>query len=197
VKKIANAVAPVVQSLLAPVVNQITAIVGDAASCITHPRLGTCLSAAAAVLPFLIGGGEAAALTDGEAAALTDTTTAAAAEEGTTADIVLSGHGSYNLVNGRFTSPDGTWVATYVPHDDYLLDSDGNQIELGNPPAPTHVYGPGEEMPNYTLHPPNGITIMGNPDTVITVEEDTLLEELLYPDMGMVHWAACTKEKSC
>jgi hypothetical protein len=64
VKKIANAVAPVVQSLLAPVVNQITAIVGDAASCITHPRLGTCLSAAAAVLPFLIGGGEAAALTD-------------------------------------------------------------------------------------------------------------------------------------
>jgi hypothetical protein len=45
-------------------VNQVTAIAGDAASCITHPRLGTCLSAAAAVLPFLVGGGEAAALTD-------------------------------------------------------------------------------------------------------------------------------------
>jgi hypothetical protein len=58
---------------MGPVLNQIIAIAGDAASYITRLRLGTCLSAAAAVLPFLIGGGEAAALTEA-----TDTTTAAA-----------------------------------------------------------------------------------------------------------------------
>jgi RHS repeat-associated protein len=78
-KKVANAVAPVVQSVLGPVVNQVTAIAGAAASCITHPRLGTCLTAAAAVLPLLIGGGEAAALTDTTDIAAEDTSMANAA----------------------------------------------------------------------------------------------------------------------
>lgn len=77
VKKVANAV-------LGPVVNQVAAIAGDALSCITRPRLGTCLGAAAAVLPYLVG--------DGEAAALTGTT---AAEEG--------GRGLVNLASDART----------------------------------------------------------------------------------------------
>jgi hypothetical protein len=44
-------------------VNQVANIASDALSCITRSRLGTCLSAAA-VLPYLVSGGEAAALTD-------------------------------------------------------------------------------------------------------------------------------------
>jgi hypothetical protein len=59
--------------------------------------------------------------------------------------------------------PEGTSVATYVPHNDFLLDSVGNDIELGNPPEPTEVYGPGDEMPNYTLHPPTGLTAAAEP----------------------------------
>jgi hypothetical protein len=106
------------------------------------------------------------------------------------ADVVLSGHGSFESANGMIKVPEGISVSTYVPHDSYLLDRVGNDIELGNPPAPTRVYGPGDEMPNYTLHSPNGLRIMGNP---ITVSEDTLLNDLLTRDMGMVHWAACTE----
>jgi hypothetical protein len=104
---------------------------------------------------------------------------------------VLSGHGSYEPANGTIRVPEGTSVATYVPHDSYLLDSVGNDIELGNPPEPTHVYGPGDEMPNCTLHPPTGLNVVGNP---VTVSEETLISELIDSDMGMVHWAACTAE---
>ena len=102
VEKVANAVAPVVQSVVGPVVNQVAAIAGDALSCITRSRLGTCLSAAAAVLPYLVGGGEAAALTD---------TTAAEEEEEGGRDLVnlASDARTQHILHGDETCGGRSW----------------------------------------------------------------------------------------
>jgi hypothetical protein len=43
-------------------------------------------------------------------------------------------------------------------------------------------------MPNYTLSPPTGLNIMGNPTTVTA---PTQLSNLVGPGMGNVQWAAC------
>ena len=65
-------------------------------------------------------------------------------------------------------------------------------IETGNPPAPTEVFGPGSEIPNYRLAPPFNpdLNILGSP---ITVAEVTPLSHLLQEGMGMCHWAACRR----
>jgi hypothetical protein len=44
-------------------------------------------------------------------------------------------------------------------------------------------------VPNYTLKAPNGLAIRSNS---ATVEDATLLSDLLQPNMGVCHWAACT-----
>jgi hypothetical protein len=56
------------------------------------------------------------------------------------------------------------------------------------------TYLPGAEIPNYTLSAPNNpqITIYNNSSTV---ENKTLLSELIKPYMGPVQWAACTECK--
>jgi putative adhesin Stv-like protein len=46
-------------------------------------------------------------------------------------------------------------------------------------------------MPNYTLGPPHGLNIQGNP---ITVTGDTQLSQLVQPNMGSTHWAACVDD---
>ena len=43
-------------------------------------------------------------------------------------------------------------------------------------------------MPNYTLYPPEGLNIMGNPTTV---NSPKTLKKLIKPNMGNVKWAAC------
>lgn len=106
------------------------------------------------------------------------------------ADTVFSGHGAYVEGSGEVTVPDGTSVSTYAPHDSTITDEMDNQIETGNPPTPIRVYGTGETMPNYTLYPPDGLNIAGNP---VTVTEPTPLSELLQENMGSCHWAACTE----
>ncbi|MFE5403464.1 putative adhesin [Streptomyces sp. NPDC056580] len=52
------------------------------------------------------------------------------------------------------------------------------------------MYGPGEKLPNYSLFPGDGLNILGAPRN-LTVSGETRLSELLQPNMGPVHWAAC------
>lgn len=113
-----------------------------------------------------------------------------AGEEGAAGETVFSGHGAFVEGSGKVTLPEGTSISTYAPHNSYITDAVGNQIELGNPPVPTQVFGPGETMPNYNLYPPGDLNIAGNP---VTVGRATPLSELLKPNMGMCHWAACTE----
>jgi hypothetical protein len=55
--------------------------------------------------------------------------------------------------------------------------------------TPTATFGPGESVPNYTLMAPSGLNIMSGSTTV---EDATRLSDLLKPNMGVCHWAACT-----
>ncbi|MBO0804622.1 MAG: hypothetical protein J2P25_16300, partial [Nocardiopsaceae bacterium] len=115
-------------------------------------------------------------------------------------EVVLSGHGGIPEGDGTpVTVPDGTSVAMYTEHGQGLMNPGALNIETGfkfefysgrlePPPEPKEVYGPGEQLPDYTLDPPVGLKVYGNP---VTVTSPTRLSELLKPGMGRVHWAAC------
>ena len=113
-----------------------------------------------------------------------------AADSGT----VFSGHGGIMSGEGGViettTVPKGTCIAFYCAHGEGIPDSLGNAIETGNAPAATEVFGPGSQVPNYRLLPPDGLNIAGNP---VTVGEVTPLSELLKEGMGTCQWAACRK----
>jgi hypothetical protein len=105
-------------------------------------------------------------------------------------EFVLSGHGGIRMGDGTPTTvPPGTSVAMYSEHGVPISDALGNRIETGNPP-PLEVFGPGEQLPDYTLYPPTGLNIEGRPRN-LTVSGPTRLSDLLQPNMGRVHWAAC------
>lgn len=55
---------------------------------------------------------------------------------------------------------------------------------------PVETFGPGSMIPNYTLKTPDDLTIYSGS---ITVDSATPLSELLQPNMGVCHWAACTE----
>jgi RHS repeat-associated protein len=105
---------------------------------------------------------------------------------------VLSGHGSWEPGNGVIRVPEGTTLVFYIRHGEKLYDSIGNYIETGGTsgraPYYKKVYKPGQFVQNYDLSPGAGLTIMGNPKTVSV---KTSLADLLQPNMGTVHWAAC------
>jgi RHS repeat-associated protein len=104
--------------------------------------------------------------------------------------LVLSGHGGIMAGDGSFvTVPPGTSIAMYSEHGVPISDYLGNQIETASPP-PLEVYGPGEQLPDYTLYPPDGLKILGMPRN-ITVTSATRLSELISANMGIVNWAAC------
>ncbi|MFI6275844.1 putative adhesin [Streptomyces sp. NPDC050988] len=104
--------------------------------------------------------------------------------------LVLSGHGGIRAGDGTsVTVPEGTSVSMYSRHGEPISDALGNRIETGNPSA-LEVYGPGEQLPDYSLFPPDGLNILGTPRNV-TATGETPLSELLRPNMGSVHWAAC------
>ena len=97
-------------------------------------------------------------------------------------------------MNGSITVPEGTSLTTYAPHGASITDELGNAIETGSGLENSvfqQTFGPGEAVPNYTLHPPDGLSIVGNP---VTVSEPTQLSELLQPNMGACSWAACLSE---
>jgi len=87
--------------------------------------------------------------------------------------------------------PDGTSLTTFSKFGSTISDPLGNVIETGGDLSKVYkrTYGPGDRIPNYTLHPPGDLKIKGSP---ITVDKSTQLSELLKPDMGECRWAACT-----
>jgi hypothetical protein len=112
---------------------------------------------------------------------------------------VLSGHGAYIDGAGTTTVPRGTSLTTWTEHGNTISDSLGNAIESGqfgsidfNRFGPqlegARTYLPGSQVPNYTLFPPEGLNIVGNPTTV---SQPTMLNHLLRRNMGNVNWAAC------
>ncbi|WP_165746099.1 putative adhesin, partial [Mycobacteroides abscessus] len=64
--------------------------------------------------------------------------------------------------------PEGTSVTVFGEHGGTITDALGNRIETGQDVAGvfSRTYTAGEEMPNYTLHPPEGLDIQGTPHTV-------------------------------
>jgi RHS repeat-associated protein len=105
-------------------------------------------------------------------------------------ELVFSGHGGIRAGDGSMvTVPEGTRLHMYSNHGEPISDALGNRIETGNP-TPVQVYGPGDKLPNYSLFEPDGLNILGTPRNV-TVSEETRLSDLLRPNMGSVHWAAC------
>ncbi len=86
-------------------------------------------------------------------------------------------------------------------HNITITDAYGGAIESGQTIDPAiypeatgqHVYGPGDVMPNYTLHPPTGLHINWHPTAGApqTVGADTQLSSLLQENQGRVFWAAC------
>lgn len=106
--------------------------------------------------------------------------------------IKISGHGTYNPEHGTVVVPEGTSVTVYGEHGARITDSLGHRIETGQDVSGVYsrTYNAGEEMPNYTLHPPDGLDVHGTPHTV---ESATQLRDLLTENMGPVDWAACVE----
>lgn len=103
----------------------------------------------------------------------------------------ISGHGSYDPDNGAFIVPNGSSITTFAEHGSTITDSLGNLIETGGDTSGVYskTFHAGEPIPNYTIHPPDGLKILGSP---LTVERPTLISELIRENMGHVDLAVCT-----
>jgi hypothetical protein len=86
--------------------------------------------------------------------------------------------------------PRGTTITVYAEHGSSITDALGNLIETGGDTSGVYskTFLPGEPIPDYTIYPPDGLTIMGTPQTV---EYPTLVSELINEDMGPVDLAIC------
>ena len=104
---------------------------------------------------------------------------------------VFSGHGGYEIGSGVAVVPKGTSLTVYSRFGTSITDRLGNVIEAGGNLSKVYsrTYTAGQRVPNYTLYPPEGLKIVGNPTTV---SSSTKISELLKPGMGSCHWAACT-----
>ncbi|WP_229858654.1 DUF6531 domain-containing protein [Streptomyces poonensis] len=103
---------------------------------------------------------------------------------------VIAGHGWYVRGTGDTQMPSGTWGYFYVEDGIGLRQSVGLAVEQGKKIKPTEIVGPGKTLPNYTVAPGNDLKMMNGS---ITVSKDTLLSEILKPNMGPVHLAICRK----
>lgn len=101
---------------------------------------------------------------------------------------ILSGHGGWK--SGALVVPKGTKLHFYSEHGATITDRLGNVIETNGDLSKVYkrTYSEGEVVHNYTLYPPGNLNIKGG----TTVQTPTKLSELLKPNMGDVHWAACT-----
>lgn len=101
-------------------------------------------------------------------------------------------------MDGHTVVPEGTSFTTYTEYGNTITDRLGNHIETGkeislsnfrsDEIAGARTYLPGAKVPNYTLYPPEGLNIMGNPTTVSSPQT---LKTMLKPNMRNVKWAAC------
>ncbi|OBF71509.1 NAD(+)--arginine ADP-ribosyltransferase [Mycobacterium sp. 852002-51613_SCH5001154] len=103
----------------------------------------------------------------------------------------ISGHGSYDPDNGLFVVPKGSSITTFAEHGSTITDSLGNLIETGGDTSGvfSKTFHAGETIPNYTIHPPDGLNILGSP---LTVTKATLISELIHEGMGDIDLAVCT-----
>jgi RHS repeat-associated protein len=106
---------------------------------------------------------------------------------------VFSGHGVWHKkASGFLRVPPGTTLTVYTKKGEAMGDRLGQAIELNVDLGAVYkkVYKPGQLVPNLTLYPAGRLSLMGKP---VTVQQPTLLKDLLKPDMGSCHWAACFK----
>ncbi|WP_077089088.1 putative adhesin [Mycobacterium rhizamassiliense] len=108
----------------------------------------------------------------------------------------ISGHGAYDPARGDISVPPGTTITVYAEHGSSISDALGNLIETGGDTSGVYskTFASGESMPNYTIYPPDGLNIMGGPQTVLS---PTHLSDLLAEDMGPVDLAVCTYDPTC
>lgn len=104
--------------------------------------------------------------------------------------IKFSGHGGWDPRDGYATVPEGTSFTVYGEHGSTISDRLGNLIETGGDTSRVYsnTFHAGERVPDYTLHPPDGLDIKGSP---LTVSEPTRISDLLRPHQGDVDFAAC------
>ncbi|MFJ8599238.1 putative adhesin [Streptomyces shenzhenensis] len=103
---------------------------------------------------------------------------------------VIAGHGWYVRGTGDMQMPSGTWGYFYIEDGVGLRQTVGLAVEKGEKIKPTEIVGPGKSLPNYTVAPGDNLRMMSGS---ITVSRDTLLSEILKPNMGPVHLAICRK----
>ncbi|BFM12783.1 hypothetical protein R50072_29360 [Simiduia litorea] len=108
---------------------------------------------------------------------------------------IFSGHGDYSATDGVVVVPEGTKITFYSEHGATITDDLGNAIEQNQDLSKVYkkTYEAGDAIPNYALYPGDDLNITGNPTTV---KDRTLLKDLLKPDQGDCHWAACTYDAS-
>ncbi len=116
----------------------------------------------------------------------------------------LTGHGA-RISPELIVVPDGTAV-TLPRRNHKILEITGQKIESGdwegladlaryNKEIARDLDGmttwlPGAKVPNYTLFPPDEFTTIFQASH--SVSDLTLLSNILRPNMGNIHWAACT-----
>lgn len=118
----------------------------------------------------------------------------------------LSGHGGHVSGTGQVTIPEGTTLTTWTKHGGTITDELGQMIERGEyaqiaarrdlapiiEGAASHL--PGARIPNYTLFPPKGLTVLRRS---MTVDSPTPLSKLLTSGQGHLDWAACMESGVC
>ncbi|MFF4738696.1 putative adhesin [Streptomyces sp. NPDC001262] len=109
-------------------------------------------------------------------------------------ETVFAGHGYLRRGSGEMVVPPGTTISFYVPHGDLLPGLNGITVEAGvYPGGYVETFRPGDVIPDYTLDAPaagmgGGFSVM---EKSTTVSQRALLSQILKPEMGNVHWAAC------
>jgi RHS repeat-associated protein len=106
-------------------------------------------------------------------------------------DVVFAGHGSLNP-NRTVVVPEGTTLTLYSYPGATISDPLGLRIEKGQIPDNIYkkTFSPGDKVPELFLHPNCGDLILK--DTSCQTKEIVSIEDLLRPNMGDCHWAACT-----
>jgi hypothetical protein len=108
----------------------------------------------------------------------------------------ISGHGGYTPAHGHINVPRGTTITVYAEHGSNITDALGNLIETRGDTSGVYskTFLPGEQIPDYTIYPPDELNIMGTPQTVLN---PTRLSELINEDMGSVDLAVCPYDATC
>jgi hypothetical protein len=103
--------------------------------------------------------------------------------------MAFSGHGEWDPENGFTEVPEGTSITFYSPHGTAISNRDGLDVEQGLNWSPVETFNAGDMIPNYTLSPAPELPRMS--DSYVVYGGEMNLSEMLYPDMGPCHWAAC------